>query len=256
MKTGGESWPHHYSSHTSRQHRERDRQVVLIPVGAVEQHGDHLPVGTDAWIASHIAARVAAARDGVLVADPMPYGSSGHHRQFPGTLSLRPSTMIALAVDIASSVAQHGDVPVFINGHGGNRPPLGVALQELLLENVDAWSISYFDELEPLVESLFSPSHAAVGHACAMETSIIAHLWPDLVQQQHLLAPGGQGAWPDPFLFPAPHPQTNRPFERVSANGVVGRPDLFSAEAGRTLVAAAVEKVGAAVVRIRDLALS
>lgn len=256
MNGEGEAWAHHFASYTSREHRDRNRHIVLIPVGAVEQHGDHLPTGTDAWIAAHIAARVAAARDGVLVADPLPYGSSGHHRQFAGTLSLRPSTVVALAVDIASSVAQHGDVPVFINGHGGNRPALGLALQELLLEDVDAWVISYFDELKSVVDELFFPSHDATGHACAMETSIVAHLWPELVREQLIPSPGGQGVWPDPFLFPAPHPQTNRTFERVSANGVVGRPDLYSAEAGRTLVEAAVDRVGVSVGRIRDLSLS
>jgi creatinine amidohydrolase len=246
------SGPSRFGACSSVDHGSRAPHVVLVPVGAVEQHGPHLPVGTDAWIAAYIAERVATEQDKVLVAEPLAYGSSGHHQNFAGTISLRPSTAVALAVDVATSVARNGDVPVFVNGHGGNRPPLAVALQEPLLNEINAWSLSYFDGLDATVAELFSPARDAVGHACAMETSIVASLWPQLLQQEWLAEPGGQGGWPDPFLFPAADPQTNRRFEEISQTGVVGRPDLFSADAGRRLLDVAIQRIGNAVQEIHD----
>ncbi len=223
---------------------------MLVPIGAVEQHGPHLPVGTDTWIATEIAERVAAGRSRVLVAEPIPVGASGHHLSFAGTLSLRPSTLVSVLVDLAASIAAHGDTPVFLNGHGGNRPALSLALQELLLEGVRAWSLSYFDELADVLAEVFPDASRAAGHACAMETSILSHLWPEAVSAETVPAAGGQAVWPDPSLFPDAHPQTNRPFEELNPVGVVGQPGLYHPEAGRRLVSAAVSRVGAAVDQI------
>lgn len=239
-----------YAALTSAQHGAQ-RRVVLVPVGAVEQHGPHLPVGTDIWIASAVATRVASARPDVVVLEPVPFGVSGHHMTFPGTVSLRPSTYLALVVDVVTSVARHGDVPVLVNGHGGNKGPLTVALQELVETGTQAWALSYFDHISDVVRELFPRHETAVGHACALETSLVAHLWPELLRAEAIPGPGASGVWPAPFLYFADNVQTPRRFEDLDPVGVVGEPSLYSAEAGSRLFTTAVERVGAVVDRIR-----
>ena len=72
------------------------RPVALLPTGAVEQHGPHLPLGVDIWLASAVARAVAEGQAGMRVCEPFAYGSSQHHRAFPGTMSLSPLTFIAV----------------------------------------------------------------------------------------------------------------------------------------------------------------
>ena len=229
----------------------RRGNVVLVAVGAVEQHGPHLPLGTDAWVATEIAIQVAAKRSQVLVGEPLPYGCSAHHRAFPGTVSLGVRTFINLICDVARSLHEHGMVPVFINGHGGNRGPLQTAAQALLEESVPVWALSYFELIRDEALAIWPPEN--MGHACALETSIVLHLWPDSVGDAERLKPGAQGRWPDVSLFPsAPgdmvvHPL---PFGDLDDRGVVGAPATATAADGQSIFAAAVRRVGEAVDRI------
>ncbi|WP_153393990.1 creatininase family protein [Ornithinicoccus halotolerans] len=238
-----------YAALTSTEHAAESR-VVLVPVGAVEQHGPHLPVGTDIWIATAVATEVATSRADVLVLEPVPFGVSGHHMSFAGTVSLRPSTYLALVADVVTSVARHGDVPVLINGHGGNRGPLTVALQELVETNTRAWALSYFEHIADVVREVFPRHETAVGHACALETSVVAHLWPGLLRAEAIPGPGARGVWPAPFLYSTDKVERPRRFEELDSSGVVGEPGLQSAEAGRRLFLAAVERVGEVIDRI------
>lgn len=242
-----ESWS---SWHTSPD-LARTRRVVLVPIGAVEQHGPHLAIGTDSWIATEVAATVAADRPRVLVAEPLPYGCSEHHRAFSGTVSLKVRTFIDVVCDVARCLHQDGLTPVFVNGHGGNRGPLQTAAQALLEEDVPVWVMSYFDLLRD--EALSTFSAASMGHACALETSLMLHLWPDSVGSTQHVSPGAQGRWPDVSLYPPTtadsviHPL---PFDQLNEQGVVGAPNEASAEHGRRLFAAAIRRVGEAVDRI------
>jgi creatinine amidohydrolase len=226
------------------------RRLVLVPCGSVEQHGPHLPVGTDAWIAEAVAEQVARARPGVYLAEPLAYGCSSHHRGFAGTVSLHPQTFIALIIDVAASLADNGYVPVFVNGHGGNRGALTVAAQTLLDQGVETWVISYFELLEGDLAEALPDYHDAVGHACALETSLVLHLWPDAVHLDQVPGPGARSAWPDPFLYSKDRIIRPRLIRELDPNGVVGRPASASAELGRLMFEAAVRRVGDAVDRI------
>lgn len=95
-------------------------KLAIVPVGSVEQHGLHLGLGSD-WIeASEIARRVGE-KSGKLVLPVMPYGVAAHHMDFPGVISLNPSTLRAVIFDILTSLHRHGVTRVLlINGHGGN----------------------------------------------------------------------------------------------------------------------------------------
>jgi creatinine amidohydrolase/Fe(II)-dependent formamide hydrolase-like protein len=106
--------------------------VALLPVGAVEQHGPHLPLDTDAFDADYLARRVAEACSDPkpLVLPPMPYGVSYHHADFTGTISISNDTLAKMIYEIGMSVSRNGIRKlVIINGHGGNSPTLNYAAQ-------------------------------------------------------------------------------------------------------------------------------
>jgi creatinine amidohydrolase len=215
--------------------------IVLVPIGAVEQHGPHLPLGTDVALASRIAADAAALVGGVLIAPPVPYGCSAHHRSFAGTVSLRVETFIHLLVDVASSLAADGFVPVFVNGHGGNRGPLGAGLQVLLEHGVDAWGVTYFELIADEALDEFDGDGAAMGHACALETSLSLANWPRLVHLDRVPVRSPGDRYPDPRMFTGDRVIRHRRFEDLSDSGIVGDPSKGNLSAGQRLHGHAVQ---------------
>ena len=238
---------------TSAEAAEVAGSIVLVPVGAVEQHGPHLPLGTDSWLAHRVALGAAARCTDVLVGEALPIGCSAHHRSFPGTLSLRPATFIAMITEVAHCLATDGFIPVFVNGHGGNRAPLGAALQELLADGVEAWGLSYFELIRTQLEEGF-PDPTAIGHACAMETSLSQALWSELVHADRIPEHSGTGRYPDASLFSGDPVTRHVRFEQLSPNGVVGDPAAASAQTGQDLLESAVTELAAVCDRIRRTA--
>lgn len=245
-----------YAAATTEQRRDAATpRVVLVPVGAVEQHGPHLPLGVDSWIAAELCARVTGALapgmpdDAITVAEPIGYGCSWHHTTFRGTVSLRTATFISMLTDVCASLAADGNLVVIVNGHGGNRGPMQVATADLAAAGVQTWSVSYFELLADVVARRFDDPHAA-GHACAMETSIMLALWPELVRSESIPAGSTPPAWPDQHLFHADAVRTVRTFDTVNPTGVIGRPELSSAAAGVELVEAATERLADIVTHI------
>ena len=100
---------------------------LLIPLGATEQHGPHLPLATDTIIAIAVAEGAALARPEVAVAPALPYGASGEHADFPGTLSLGQSALEAALVELVRSADHFADV-VLLSWHGGNAAGVGRAV--------------------------------------------------------------------------------------------------------------------------------
>lgn len=155
--------------------------LVIMPVGAVEQHGPHLPTGTDSLV---VGAVVRAAVDGAASRSPrdlieapsLTMGASDHHLPFGGTLSLTAEVMTAALLDLARSVAGSGGTRLlFVNGHGGNRGPCHTAAMAASTRH--EISVGYLDywELLPPISGVNVP-----GHAGAFETSLVMHLRPDL----------------------------------------------------------------------------
>jgi creatinine amidohydrolase len=101
---------------------DRDRTVLLLPLGSVEQHGRHLPVGTDTMLASAVSAAASKRLpERIAVLPPSWYGFSPHHMHFPGTVTLRANTLLSVVEDIVGSLVAHGfKRVVLVNGHGGN----------------------------------------------------------------------------------------------------------------------------------------
>ena len=104
---------------------------IIIPIGSAEQHGPNGLIGTDAICPEKIAHGISK-EHGILVAPTLNYGMSQHHMAFAGTVTLRPSTLVQLVIDIVESLSRHGFTHIyFLNGHGGNIAPVTTAFSEI-----------------------------------------------------------------------------------------------------------------------------
>jgi len=190
--------------------------LLAVPVGATEQHGPHLPMDTDTDIAVALCARLAAARPGVLAAPPLPYGASGEHQDFPGTLSIGTEATELLLVELCRSATRTFSRVLLVSTHGGNAGPVRRAERRLRAESRDilAWL----------------PAWEGDAHAGRAETSLELALAPDRVRQERAEAGNTR---PLTELMP----ELRRSGVRaVSPNGVLGDPAGASAAEGAALL--------------------
>jgi creatinine amidohydrolase/Fe(II)-dependent formamide hydrolase-like protein len=210
--------------------------VALLPVGAVEQHGPHLPLDTDAFDADYLARRVAEActTPKPLVLPLVAYGVSYHHMDFSGTLSVSPETMARLIHEIGMSVARCGVTKlVMINGHGGNAPALHLAAQMI---NRDAHIFTCVDtgetsdaDVHELVET---PNDV---HAGEIETSTTMAIRPQLVRAD--LAPRMVPRFSSRYLDFTSKRSVGwyARTKKISRNGVLGDATKATAEKGEKI---------------------
>ena len=158
-------------------------QTVIIPTGAVEQHGPHGPLLTDVLIPTEIARRVAP-RIGALVAPPINYALSYPHVGFPGMMHIRIPTFMALVEDLCVSFAESGFRRiVFLNGHYDNTYAIAYACanaQARMAKGIQAFPINYWDALTEADIAEFSGLKNGL-HANLAETSAVLRINPDLV---------------------------------------------------------------------------
>ena len=185
-----------------------DVPLLLVPVGALEQHGPHLPLGTDTAVATTVAGRT-----GLPVTPPIAFGASGEHEGFPGTVSIGTEVLAAVLVETGRSACRWARRLCFVNGHGGNLPALVAATTLLRAEGRDvAW------------HSCGVPG--ADAHAGRHETSLMLALAPDDVRPD--VAAAGNTA-PLAELMPGIREGS---VAAVSPNGVLGDPSGASAGEG------------------------
>lgn len=170
---------------TEARERFQRARVALIPVGSTEQHGPHLPLGTD-FLTAQALARAAAEETGAVGTPAIPVGVSAHHRQFWGTLSVSPDAFRAYMRDLALSVASHGlRRVIFVNGHGGNSAALLEVCRDLRPQGVFAALWNWW--LDPEIQGLFQKLFRSRGtHAGAGETSMIWAIEESLVRVEKL----------------------------------------------------------------------
>jgi creatinine amidohydrolase len=190
--------------------------ILAVPLGATEQHGPHLPLGTDTDIALALADRLAAGRPDVVVAPALAYGSSGEHAMFPGTLSIGQDALELVVVELVRS-ADAFTGTVLVCGHGGNAAAVARAVATLSREGrrVLAWA--------PRVPS-------GDAHAGRTETSLMLALAAGLVRTER--AARGDTR---PLAEVAETLRT-RGVAAVSANGVLGDPTGASRAEGAALL--------------------
>jgi creatinine amidohydrolase len=213
--------------------RHDDRMILVI--GSTEQHGRHMTFASDVWQPWEIACQVSE-RTGVLLAPSLNYGMSLHHLGFPGSLSLRPNTLVSVVVDLLESAYQHGFRRILIlNGHGGNTAAIQTALAEALNElhglqvRVGIWWRE--PEVRAVMEDAF-PGEPG-GHANASETSMVLAIRPDVVRLERAeYSPES----------PSPGFLTRQVFMEHFPHGVIGSdPRKASAEVGERALSAAVD---------------
>ena len=223
----------------------RDTPVV-VPTAAIEQHGPHLPVGTDSYIAEAIASALDREFEGRLLILPVQrLGCSEHHMTFAGTLTLLHETFENVLIETLDSIIRQGFGRLLIlNSHGGNQAVGGVIAEKAARRWPHAevvftswWRIAA-GQLRNLVEGAF-PS---VGHACEFETSLMLTLHPELVAMD-LVVDGGLPSPAKPLqgdLLSGPAATLAIPFDRLTQQGVYGRPTLANAEKGQKILQATV----------------
>jgi creatinine amidohydrolase len=214
---------------------ESGRDTIVICFGAVEQHGHHLPLGTDSILGDELG-RLLAERLDAFRAPTVPMGCSRHHLAFPGTMSLEEETFQGIVADVVRGWARHGFKRiVLLPTHGGNFQPLGAALERLgPIEGVKVIGISDLTVLVGatlgLGAELSIPSSEGGLHGGQWETSMMLALKPELVQMDRAV-PGYTG---DPqaglqrFL--------EQGADALSETGVTGDPRRASADHGRRYV--------------------
>ena len=226
--------------------------VVLVPTGATEQHGPHLPMDTDIRIAAEFceaAAERLSAEIAAIVVPPFPFGISEHHMSFPGTLTVRAETFIAVVSEVAESLVRHGFGRfILVNGHGGNTGAMQVVAQKLRLE-AGASHVYYFDEWALAADAFEGVRESLPGganHACEYETSLYMCVAPERVRfdraVREMPPPLVDGGLADLFLS---GPYSWVQGRDLSKSGVEGDPTVASADKGNTLFEAAVSNLAA-----------
>ncbi len=215
----------------------KESRGVIVPIGSTEQHGPTGLIGTDAICAEVIARGVGRAAE-AMVAPTINLGMSEHHMAFPGTMTLKPSTLLAVVRDVILSLARHGfERFFFINGHGGNMPTIKAAFyeayaavpprgRELRLKAVNWWESK---AVAKITKELFGAANGS--HATASEISLALTAHPERVKEAPL-APIDSG----PVEIYGPED-----FRRRYPDGRIGSdPSLASAEHGQRIYQAAV----------------
>jgi creatinine amidohydrolase len=205
----------------------RPEALLVVPLGATEQHGPHLPLSVDTDVAVALCRGLAAGRTDVLVAPPLPYGSSGEHAGFPGTLSIGQRALELVVVELARSATDTWRRVLFVSGHGGNAGPLTRAVHRLRVEGRDVRA--------------FAPGRYADAHAGRAETGLALALDPRRVHLE-LATPGDTR--PLAVLLPELRAGGVR---AVSPSGVLGDPTGADADEGKALLELLIDDLTAAV---------
>ena len=217
-------------------------KVVLLPVGSTEQHGPHLPLDTDAFLATQVCLEAGRrAPDRVLVLPTVAYGLNMHHMDFPGTVHIEPEVFIAFCLNITKSVAYHGFQKIaLVNGHGSNMPLADLVARKTVLETGSLCAaLGYASLAADAFEEIRETQVWA--HADEFETSLMLHLSPERVRADRItadddvkgrfLSSDSTGNYPVRF---------SDYWGRWTTKGVHGDPTAATAEKGKILFEAAV----------------
>lgn len=160
----------------------REFPVAILPMGATEQHGHHLPLGVDIYLAEGVSRKLSE-NTGALLLPTQPFGYSWVWRDIPGTVSLQQHHVEAVIKDVAHSVARYGiKMLVLVNGHDANNASMKYATRELADELDIPVVYLFYPNLNKVMEDICdSPTWHGMVHACEFETSLMLALKPELV---------------------------------------------------------------------------
>ncbi len=238
--------------------REEANNTIIIPVGSTEQHGFHLPLGTDTYAAISIAEEVAK-KTGILTAPPIYYGWSPHHMVLPGTVTVRPEILIELLYDIIKSLNAHKfDRFILINGHRiVNISWMQIAAERAKRElGIKAFIAdpAYLSKRLNREEGIGN-----IGHADEIETSHMLYKYPDLVQLDkavdytHTKDPllNVDPGYADDVLCYVPSSSGEMESSVKEAGGTSGKPTVSSIEKGKRYFEWVVERLAEVVEEVK-----
>ncbi|MFB0561039.1 MAG: creatininase family protein [Candidatus Lokiarchaeia archaeon] len=208
---------------------------VILPIGSIEQHGPHLPVGTDSLIAQRLSEALAAE----LKTDLFPvlkYGVSFEHADFPGTISIRPETLLKTVKEICQNLHKRYQRVIIINTHGGNTATLRN------LNNKKTILIDLFDFLKEILTDIRDTEIGGVCHAGEIETSLILYLEPSLVRREKITDEIVKYV---PQLDPQSEKQLTDEWKTTnySTSGVIGDPTKATPEKGEKIFNTLIQRI-------------
>jgi creatinine amidohydrolase len=215
---------------------ERGIDTAILPVGATEYHGNHLPYSTDTIMASGLSLRLAQELETAVVLPPISYGMSLHLMAWPWTLSLRPETLFAVVVDIAESLLAQGIAKLLVvSTHDGNPAPIENAAREI--NDRHGMAIALLRGWQGMARSLLAGRYEIdEDHGGQSEMSVVLHLAPGLARQDEAVD--------------VPNQQMDHPirvfgsFDRVVPHGYSGKPSRGTAEEGEAILDAIAAHIG------------
>ena len=210
--------------------------VAILPLGATEQHGHHLPLGVDTMLAEGLA-RLVAEETGALLLPAVPFGYSWVWRDIPGTVSVQQHNVEAIIKDVAHSVSRYGiELLVLINGHEANSSSMKYATREL--QDELAMPVIYFfypGLTEVMAEHCESETWHGMVHACEFETSLMLAMHPEHVQMEKAVP-----EYPDK---PSLYGKSSVSLGDLSQSGVYGDPTKATKEKGQLMLDAFVKAI-------------
>lgn len=227
---------------TSFQIKDLDKHIpVLINLSATEQHGRHLPLGTDRMIGHHFCQRLnEKIGDKVLILPELAIGYSKHHMDFAGTLSLNHETILAQLKDITDAVFSHGFYKfVLFNSHGGNQ-----GLGQVFIEKMGARyphghfvMFSWFRLAVERLRAISDSGPGGAGHGGEFETSLMLRIAPHLVNQEYIGEKRNKPSfrWAEGDLFGGGEASYYRSMMDMTDNGIYGDPRFASTEKGEQI---------------------
>lgn len=204
--------------------------VPILPFGALEQHGPHLPLSTDTIMVDGLARRIAAAVDGIVL-PPIGYGQTSDNAAFPGTITLSFDTVRAITTDIAAALqAQGARALVVVNGDFGNQAPLRQAAREISQRKGLPILVVNYPGMAEIAAELCTTEPAGLGlyHAEEFETSLMLLLRPGDVRMDRAVV-----EYP---IYPPTFPAVPTGLDKLSRSGVFGDPRPATAELGGRLM--------------------
>ncbi|MGL5826842.1 MAG: creatininase family protein [Nocardioides sp.] len=216
---------------TSVEEGDRAASVAVLPVGSFEQHGSHLPLATNTFIACAIASRLSQRYD-LLLLSPITISCSHEHAAFPGTVSISASTLHLIVRDISASLSQSGvQRLILVNGHGGNYVLSNIA-QESNAESVyqDRRMLLFpgrADWQSARSSAGISTTASADMHGGEGETSILLQVMPEVVRDSWRTADHEAESRPDLLTLGV---------EEYTKSGIIGKPSAASAAKGEALL--------------------
>jgi creatinine amidohydrolase len=216
------------------------QKVVLLPVASTEQHGPHLPLDTDLFLADAVCLEAGRrAPDRILVLPPVAYGLNLHHIDFPGTIHIEPEVFIAFCLNITKSVAYHGFKKILlVNGHGSNMPLADLVARKTVLQTQSLCAaVGYYNLTLGAFEKI--KETPVMAHADEFETSLYLYLAPERVRMDKAVT-GSDVAGAYMSSDSTNVVRFNDFWGRWTKLGVHGDPTKATAEKGKIIFEAAV----------------